>query len=161
MIKGKHVIFGMLGTAGIAGAAYLFNLSRLSAELEVENKAAIHKVTLSGLTIRIDVTLKNPTGGSINVKYPFVKLLYSDTTLGSSEVKDQNFDLAKFAEQILDPIYINLSFMSLASSVPALLKEYRSTGKFDLVIKIISTLNDTIPFSKTQNISIGSQKQIT
>ena len=161
MIKGKHVLFGVLGAAGIAGGAYLFNLSRLSAELEVVSKAAIHKVTLSGLTIRIDVTLKNPTGGSINVKFPFVKLLYSETTLGSSEVRDQNFDLAKFAEKTLDPIYITLPFMSLASSAPALLKEYRSTGKFDLVIKIVTTLNNTIPFSKTQNITIGSQKQIT
>ncbi len=161
MIKGKHVLIGMLGVAGLAGGAYLFNLNRLSAELEVVSKAAIHKVTLSGLTIRIDVTLKNPTGGSINVKYPFIKLLYSDATLGSSEVRDQNVDLAKFAEQTLDPIYINLPFMSLASSAPALLKEYRSTGKFDLVIKTVTTLNNTIPFSKTQNITIGSQKQIT
>lgn len=161
MIKGKHVLFGILGAAGLAGGAYLINLSRLSAELEVVSKAAIHKVTLNGLTIRIDATLKNPTGGSISVKYPFVKLLYSDTTLGSSEVRNQNFDLAKFAEQTLDPIYINLSFMSLASSAPSLLKEYRSTGKFDLILKIVSTLNDTIPFSKTQNITIGSGKQIT
>ena len=161
MIKGKHILFGMLGAAGLAGGAYLINLSRLSAELEVVSKAAIHKVTLNGLTIRIDATLKNPTGGSISVKYPFVKLLYSDTTLGSSEVRNQNFDLAKFAEQTLDPIYINLSFMSLASSAPSLLKEYRSTGKFDLILKIVSTLNDTIPFSKTQNITIGSGKQIT
>ena len=161
MIKGKHFLFGLLGVAGLAGGTYLFNIGRLSAELEVVSKSAIHKVTLSGLTIRIDVTLKNPTGGSINVKYPFIKLLHGDSTLGSSQVRDENFDLAKFSEQVLEPIYIDLPFMSLASTAPALLKEYRSSGKFELAIKIVTTLNNTVPFSKTQSITVGSQKQIT
>ncbi len=155
MIKGKYLLFGALGITGLAGAAYLFNLNRLSAELETVTKAYIHKVSFTGLKIRIEVTLKNPTGGTVKVKYPFVKLMYGESTLGISGVKDLDFEIPKFGEKKIDPIYIDLGFISLATAAPNILKEFRGTGRISMIVKTVSTINNKLPFSKTDQLTIG------
>lgn len=155
MIKSKHFLWGALGIVGLAGSAYFLKLGRLSKELEVVTKGLIHKVTLTGLTLRIDVTLKNPSSGSINVKYPFVKLLYGENTLGSSEVKNKDFSIPQFGEVTLEPIYLTLGFLSMATSAAGLLKNYRSSGKITLTVRTVTTLNGNVPFSKSEEITIG------
>ncbi|HXA01893.1 MAG TPA: hypothetical protein VNW99_07895 [Cytophagaceae bacterium] len=157
MSKGKYLLLGA-GIVGLAaGGTYLYNLSRLSSELEIVIKAVIYKVTLSGLVVRVMVTLKNPTGGSLKVKYPFVKMLYKGNTFASSEVKDLDYELVKFGEKQLDPIDIKLSFITLASNVPALLKEYRASGSAVIDVETVTTLNDRIGYNKTQKIILGGK----
>ena len=159
MIKnGKYLLYGVLGVAGIAGGAYLLNLKRLSSEMEVTVKVLIHKVTLTGIKLRVEVRMKNPTQGTVTVKYPFVKLMYGESMIGSSEVRDLDFDVPKFGERQLDPIYIDLGFFSLATTVPNLLKEYRTTGKLTLTVKAVTTINGNIPYNKTEKIVIGNQQ---
>jgi hypothetical protein len=156
----KYLLWGT-GIVGLAlGGAYLYNLKRLSGELEVVTKAMIYKVTLTGLTLRVDVTLKNPTGGSLKVKYPFVKMLYSGSTFASSQVKDIDYEIPKFGEKSLDPIYINLSFISLATTVPGLLKEYRAKGTASIEVKTTTTINGQVAYSKTDKIPIGKSQQV-
>lgn len=159
MIKGTYLLLGAGAVGLVVGGSYLYNLNRLSSELEVVTKAIIHKVTLGGIILRVDVTLKNPTGGSIKVKYPFVKMLYNGSTFASSEVKDTDYEIPKFGEKVLEPIFINLSFFSLATSVPGLLKEYRSTGKATIEVKTITTINNQFAYSKTDKIPIGNKQQ--
>ena len=102
--------------------------------------------------------MKNPTAGTVTVKYPFVKLMYGESMIGSSEVRDLDFDIPKFGEKLLDPIYIDLGFFSLATTVPTLLKEYRTTGKLSLTVKAVTTINGNLPYSKTEKIVIGNQQ---
>jgi hypothetical protein len=158
MIKGKYLLWGAIGAAGLAGGAYLLNLNRLSSELEIAVKALIHRVSLTGLKLRVDVILKNPTGGTVKVKYPFVKLMYGTGTLGSSEVKDQDFEIPKFGQVAIEPVFIDLGFLSLASSAPNVLKEYRETGGFTLTVKTVTTINNRIPHTKTDAIVVGSSQ---
>jgi hypothetical protein len=42
----------------------------------------------------------------------------------------------------------------MATLVPDLLKEYRSSGKLDLVVKTITTINDKVPYTKTDTIQV-------
>ena len=155
MIKAKHIILGGLAGLALGGGIYLYKLKRLSDELEVVTKAVIYKITLSGIVLRVDVTLKNPTQGSITVKHPFVKMIYQGRAFATSEVKDTDYQLAAFAEKQLDPIYINLSFVSLASTAPGLLKEYRSKGMAVIEVKTVTTINNSLAYSKTDKIPIG------
>jgi hypothetical protein len=53
---------------------------------------------------------------------------------------------------------INLGYLNLATTVPALLKEYRATGKIKVIVKTISTINDKLPYSKTDNLTLGGGK---
>jgi hypothetical protein len=95
----------------------------------------------------------------VKVKYPFVKLLYGESTLGSSQVKDQDFEIPKFGEVAIEPVFIDLGFLSLASSAPSLLKEYRSTGRFTLTVKTVTTINERIPHTKTDSIAVGKAEE--
>ncbi len=155
MLKTRDILIGAGVLGAMVGANYLLKLKRLSAELETLTKASIHKIGLTGLTLRIDIMMKNPSGGSVKVKYPFVKLQYQGNTFASSEVKNQDFELPKYGQKQIDPIFISLGFISLATNVPALLKEYRASGKIKITASTISTINNKLPYNKAQEITIG------
>lgn len=138
----------------LLGVPYLLRLQRLSEELETVTALSIHKITLNGLELRVEVRMKNPTGGTLKVKHPFVKMLYGDKTFATSQVKDTNYTLPKFGEVSVDPIFVNLSFFTLGQNVPDLLKEYRKTGNLSVVVKTITTINDRIPYTKTDTLTI-------
>jgi hypothetical protein len=159
MVSTKIILLGAGAVAAAYGASYLLKLNRLSNELEVVTKVAIHKVSLSGIDLRIDVTLKNPSGGTVNVKHPFVKMIYGSSTVASSQIKDVNITILKFSEVNLPPVMINIGYLTLATTVPALLREYRETGKLNLIVKTITTINDSIPFNKTDTITLGGGKE--
>lgn len=159
MLKTSHLFLGAGAVAALYyGGSYLLKLKRLAGELEAETKVAIHKVNLTGVDLMINVKLKNPSGGSIKVKHPFVKMLYGEKTIASSEVKDVDITVEKFTEISLEPIKISLGFLSLATTVPALMKEYRETGKFSVVVHTVTTINDNLPYSKTDRITLGGGK---
>jgi hypothetical protein len=159
VITTKHIAIGAGAAAVLYSVSYLIKLNRLSNELESVTKVGIHKVSLAGIELRIDVTLKNPSGGSIQVKNPFVKLVYGNNTVATSQMKDANITISKFSQIVLEPVMISIGFLSLATTAPALLKEYRETGKLNLVVKTITTINDKLPYSKTDNITLGGGKQ--
>jgi hypothetical protein len=159
MVSTKHILFGAGAVAALFGASYLLKLNRLSNELETVTKVSIYKISLDGIELRIDVTLKNPSGGSVKVKQPFVKMIYGTTTVASSQIKDVNITIPKFSEVNLEPVMINIGFLNLATTVPGLLKEYRSTGKLTITVKTITTINDSLPYTKTDTITLGSGKE--
>jgi hypothetical protein len=159
MIKARHILIGAGAAVAAYGVSYLLKLNRLSNELETITKASIHNVSLSGIELRINVTLKNPSGGSVKVKQPFVKLMYGDTVLASSQMQDTNIAIPKFSEVSTAPIMLNIGFVSLATAVPQLLKGYRETGKLALMVKTVTTINDSLPYSKMDNITLGGGKE--
>ncbi|MCU0336573.1 MAG: hypothetical protein MUF12_01820 [Sediminibacterium sp.] len=136
------------------GTAFILKMKRLSEELETTTTAMIHKVNLTGIELKVEVTLKNPTQGTMRIKQPFVKLLYKDRVFATSEVKNSDIEIPKFGQINIEPIFIRLGFISLASIAPDLLKEYRSIGKLDLVVKTITTINDKVPYTKTDTIQV-------
>src|SRR5687768_8494044 len=122
MARIRNIVIGVGAIAVIAyGTNYLLKMNRLSAELETVTKVNIHKVSLDGVELRIDVILKNPSGGSIHVKHPFVKMIYKGNTIASSQVKDVNIPILKFSEVSMESIVIKVGFLSLAMQVPSLL----------------------------------------
>jgi hypothetical protein len=159
MIRTKHILFGAGAVAALLGASYVLKLNRLSNELESVTKASIFKVSLDGIELRIDVTLKNPSGGSVNVKHPFVKMIYGEVTVASSQIKDVNITIPKYSEVNLEPVMVSIGFMSLATTVPGLLKEYRNTGKLSMTVKTITTINNSLPYTKTDTIKLGGGKE--
>jgi hypothetical protein len=159
MIRTSYILIGASAVAALYyGGSYLLKLKRLSNELESETKVSIHKVSLTGIDLKINVKLKNPSAGSIAVKHPFVKMIYGGKTVASSQVKDVNISIPKYGEVTLEPIMIHLGFLTLATTVPALIKEYRETGKLNLIVNTVTTINDSLPYTKTDNITLGGGK---
>lgn len=156
MLKTKHIVVG----GGILGAVlagrYLINLNRLNNELETVTKVIVNKVTLTGLELKVDVTLKNPSAGSLSVKYPFIKMQYGDSSFATSEVRNEDITLDKFSQVQLPPIFISVGFITLAANVPNAYAEFRKNGKITLTVKTISTINNTLPYTRTDNIVLSN-----
>src|SRR3569832_2392905 len=70
----KILATSVVGAGAFAGWTYVKNLKKAQAELEVVPKATIYQLSWDGLTISLEVLLKNPTKGSFSIKFPFVKL---------------------------------------------------------------------------------------
>jgi hypothetical protein len=156
MLKTKHVLIGGGIVTALLAGNYLLNLNRLNNELETNTKVGISKLTLSGLELKVDVTLKNPTAGSLSVKYPFIKMMYGDSSFATSEVRNEDITLEKFSQVQIPPMYINVGFVTLAMTAPAAYAEFRKNGKVNLIVKTISTINNTLPYTRTDNIVLSN-----
>lgn len=156
MVKSKHILIGAGAVALALGVPYLLKVKRLTEELTTVTKVSVYKVRLDGIELEVKVTVKNPTGGSIRLKVPFVKMMYGEKTFATSQVSDQEIEIGKFTDVTFPSIFINLPFMSLATTVPNMLKEFRSTGKINMTIQTITTINGNVPYTKTDQVVIGS-----
>ena len=143
----------LIGTGVVLTGGYLFKMSRTSANLETEIKAIIHKFDLTGITIRVDAKIKNPTEGSLKIKYPFVKLAYKGETVGSSQVVNQDITIPKFGEANIEAIMIKIPLMGLLSAGLDLLTSLKSGAGVKIGITIITTIYTAIssfPYEYTQ-----------
>lgn len=148
------ILIGAGVSGGIyAGYKYFSNLKRTSAELESVSSLKIHRLDLNGLIIRVDVQLKNPAGSAFKIKYPFVKLIYKDAMIGSSQVLDKDIQIKPFGEVHIDQIMINVPIMGIFSIGAGLHELLINKKPVKILCKTISTIDlgwQKIPYEKTQ-----------
>lgn len=128
-----------ISTASVAGLfyaartffnkAYDFNeLKKLTDQLVVIPSAKIHKLDFTGLTIRIDAKMKNPTDKGFKMKYPFVQVGYNGKVIGSSQATDEVLSIPPNGEYTLKAIMLNFPLIGMLSLIGGLLKSLQ-TGK--------------------------------
>ena len=137
----KIIAGTVLGAGVIAGISYFKNLRKAQAELEIIPKANLYSLSWDGLTIRVDVLLKNPTKGSFSIKFPFVKLIYKDTTIGSSQAVNENIKIPPYGEAIIEKILVQVPVTSVFSVVFALVKSLYNKEPVKLTIKTMTTVD--------------------
>lgn len=133
----------LLGTGIGAGVLYLLsNLlgkKKLGDRLDSITSASIHSLDLKGLTVRVDVVLKNPTEHSIRIKQPYVRVLAGDKLIGSSQVVDQVIEIKAYgATPLKDPIFIQVPLSGLLSAGKAF---YQALSKNQPVTIGVDTLS--------------------
>lgn len=147
----------VLGAGAIAGWSYVNNLKKAGAELQVISKASIYQINWEGLTLRLDVLLKNPTKGNFSIKFPFVKLLYKDTVIGSSSAVDKDIKIPAFGQAVIDKILVQIPTTNVFSIVFTLVKTLIGGGAVTLTIHTLTTINLGIvklPYESKQAITI-------
>lgn len=145
----------VIGLGALVTGGYLFKVSRTHANLETEIKAKIHKLDFSGLTVRVDAKIKNPTEGSLKIKYPFVKLSHKGSTIGSSQAINQDISINKFGEVNIEAIMINIPILNLVTGAFDILKSLKAGNGIKFTVTIITTIDtmfSSIPFEKEQEI---------
>ncbi len=138
-----------VGAGVIVTGGYLLQMSRTTANIETEVLAKVHSVKLSGIVIRVDAKLKNPTSGTLRLKYPFVKLGYKNTTIGSSQVINQNIELPPYGEANIEGILINIPLTGIFSVAMDVVKALTQHTPVKVIIKIITTIYtgfSTLPY---------------
>lgn len=144
-----------IGAGIITGLSYFSNMRRAQVHLEIIPKANIHSLSLTGLTIRVDALLKNPTKAKFKIKFPYIRITYKDTLLGSSQVIDKDISIPAYGEVVIDSIMVvvpPISFLSVAYSV---IKALNAKEPVTIVGKTITTVDlgwSRIPFESTASI---------
>ncbi len=147
----------VLGAGAIAGWSYVQNLKKAGAELIVLPKATLQQLSWSGLTIQVDVLLKNPSKGNFSVKFPFVKLLYKDTTVGSSQAVNKEIKVPAFGEVLIDKIMVQIPLTSAFSVVFSLIKALFNKEAVALTIRTTTHINlgwVVLPYESKTDVAI-------
>ncbi|MFL5763877.1 MAG: hypothetical protein ACJ77K_08055 [Bacteroidia bacterium] len=155
MANWKKIMVGTGIGAGLVGLfAYVSRLKRSGAELESVATAKIHSLKLDGLTIRIDVQLKNPTQGTFKIKFPFVKVIYKDKVIGSSQVINKDIQIPSFGEANIEAIMIKIPFTGIFSLGAGIYKSLTQKQPVPLFVKTITTIDlgwKKVPYEKTDD----------
>jgi short subunit dehydrogenase-like uncharacterized protein len=154
-----------LGTIGggvlIGGTVYLLRLNQTAVKMETMPTVMVHKLDLTGLTIRIDVTLKNPTRTAFKIKFPFVKLAYKGTSIGSSQVVDKDITIPSFGQAVVQAIMVSVPLLSVFSFSGGLIKAIEAGETAKLNVVILTTIDlgwKKVPFSKTDTVTLSKAK---
>ena len=154
----RKVLTGTLIGAGlIAGYRYYLNMKKTQAELEVIPDARLHEVNWDGIIIRIDVLLKNPTKGSFVIKFPFVKLIYKGTTIGSSEAVNKDITIPAYGQAKIEKIMVKIPMMSIFTVSSSILKAIQNNEQVQITAKMMTTIDlgwTKIPFEESHEVTL-------
>lgn len=158
----KKVAVGtVIGGALIGGTVYVIRLTNMSTELETVPMVKIHKLDLTGLTLRVDLQLKNPTRTAFKIKFPFTKLVYKGTTVGSSQVIDKDISIPAFGEAIVNEIMIRVPLLSMFSLSGSLITAVQNKELIKLDVTTSTTIDigwKKVPYTKNDTITLSQGK---
>ncbi len=157
----KIAVGTVVGGAIIGGTVYIIRLNNTSAQLETIPMVKIHKLDLTGLTLRVDVQLKNPTRTAFKIKFPFIKLVYKGTTVGSSQVVDKDITIPAFGEAVVNEIMIRVPLLSIFSLSGGLIKAVQNNEAVKIDVTTLTTIDlgwKKTPFSKVDTVTLSQAK---
>ncbi|OSZ78139.1 hypothetical protein CAP35_07705 [Chitinophagaceae bacterium IBVUCB1] len=146
-----------VGAGVVAGIAYIMNIKRAQASLEVKPQAYIHKLDWNGLTIRVDALLKNPTRASFKIKFPYIRIDHKDTLLGSSQVINKDIRIPAFGEAFIKDIMIVIPVLSFFSVIYELIKALMAKQPISLFVTTVTTIDlgwTNLPFNDKKEVVI-------
>ncbi|ELR71766.1 hypothetical protein C900_02351 [Fulvivirga imtechensis AK7] len=141
--------------AGIFAFSYLLKLNRASQTVQTEVNAKVHKVSLSGLAVKIFATIKNPNKLTITLQKPLVTISYGGKSLGTSQLEDEKITVPQFGQTTFE-IDMNFGWLALTqtlglSVVDAIRNKDKSSIDVDVVV---TTTVNGIPYTDTQTTTL-------
>jgi len=156
-LTGKVITGTLIGAGIYAGYSYYVKMKKTQAELEVVPDARINSVDFNGITIRLDLLLKNPTKGSFKMKFPFVKIKYKDSLVGSSQVVDKDITIPAFGQVKIEKILVNIPILSIFSLSSSILKAIQSKEEVKVTATLITTIDlgwTKLPFEESHEVTL-------
>ncbi len=153
----KIIMGTAIGAGVIALIGYFSQMRRASAQLEVIPNANIHSLSWTGLKIRVDAILKNPTSASFKVKFPYIKVSHKDTTLGSSQVIDKDISIPAYGQVVINDMMVEISTLSFFSIAYDIIKSLNNNESVALTVEIITTIDlgwSKIPYDEKKEITL-------
>lgn len=158
----SRILTGTLVAGGVLALyAFVKRLHKTQLNLEALPKASLHKVSLQGVTMRLDIVLKNPTKGHFSIKFPFVKLSYQGATVGTSQVLNKDIEIPAYGQAVIEKIMIDIPLVNAFSVTSSVLKAVQNKVpvKMKAEIKtIVSAGMINMPFEKTYDLAITNPK---
>lgn len=129
------LVWAAAGAGLIAAGAYVYRLQKAAENMEIGTTARIHKIGLDGLHIAVNSTIKNPSGLSVRIRFPFVKIKMGDRVIGTSQVSEKNIEIGKHGTAIIQDIMIHIPVSELLPLGLNLLNQLKNGAvnlKFDV-----------------------------
>ncbi len=145
----------LIGGGLIAGYSFYSKMKKTSAELVVIPDASLYSVNWDGITIRLDLLLKNPTKGSFSIKFPFVKLTYKNTMVGSSQIVNQDIKIPANGQSKIESLLVNIPILSVFSVSSSILKSIQNKEQVKITATMMTTIDlgiATIPFEESHEV---------
>lgn len=152
----------IVGGGLIAGYLVYKKIKRTGNELEISHSAALQEASLQGLKIRLDVLMRNPSGTGFTIKFPFIRVLYNGTVIGSSSVINRDIKIPGYGEVKIDNILISVPVLNILSAGYKAFKDVKAKNKITLGLKTTTMLMPggiKIPFETNEEINIGLKKE--
>jgi len=166
----------------IGGVLFIPKLLRLKSaapQLDVIPSAKIHKLDFTGITIRIDVKLKNPTSAAFKMKYPYIRLTNNDWVIGTSQSVNTDIEMPPFGEANINSVMFNIPLFSMLELAASLVKAVQNNQAVNLDVTTLTEIDPywqfdedskawkrminfgsrtMIPFEKKMTVSLRKQK---
>lgn len=153
----KIIAGTVLGVGAMAAIAYFKNINRAQAQLQVIPNASIYQLSLEGLTVKVDALLKNPTGASFKIKYPFIQLTHKNVLVGSSQVVNKDIKIPAYGQVLIKDMMVKIPVLSFFSVVYDMVQSLLSNKSIVFTIAVITTVNlgwTEVAFEHKQDLTV-------
>jgi hypothetical protein len=140
-LTNKVIAGTVIGVGTIAAIAYYNRISRAQVQLQVIPNASIYQLSLDGLTIKVDALLKNPTGASFRIKYPFIELTHKNVLVGSSQVINKDIKIPAYGQVLIQDMMVKIPVLSFFSVVYDLVKSLMNKQSIVFTVGVITTVD--------------------
>lgn len=127
-----------IGIAGVAifGIFKLIKMNQMSEFISTRLiNPRIHKVDLTGITIRTEVSISNPTRNTMSITQPVVTIYSNEKQVAQTTPQNIQTQIAPLSPTNLSTVELKLGWMSVASlasgifsKLPEVIKAYRTSG---------------------------------
>lgn len=127
-----------IGIAGVAvfGIFKLIKMNQISEFISTRLvNPRVHKVDLSGITIRTEVSISNPTRNTMSITQPVVTIYSNEKQVAQTTPQNIQTQIAPLSPTNLSTVELKLGWMSLGSLVsglvvklPSIIKAYKTSG---------------------------------
>ena len=156
-LSNNTLLFGLLASvAAVYLGSTLFNLNELSNELQIDQDVRIDpSSTLMAAKLRIHITLKNPTNGTITVKRPVTTIFFNDAEIGMSDtISDRDYVLPRFGQVTLEPYLVTVSVLNGSLAAIDFLRNLGRSRAIAIRARSLTMLGGEVPYSKETVIQL-------
>lgn len=155
----KWAIAGVTA-AGVGIGALIYRDKRTAGKLVVVPSGMIHKLDLTGITVRIDTVIKNPTANSLEMTFPFVKLMYKGSDIGSSQSSGEKLVIPKNGELTVREIYVKIPLLGVFSLAYEIYKALVSSEpiKVQVFYSTIVKAAEIVPYTYEKTFDLTLKK---
>ncbi len=140
-LTNKIIAGSVIGIGAIGLVAYFKRINRAQAQLQVIPNASIFQLSLDGLTVKVDALLKNPTGASFKIKYPFIELTHKDMLVGSSQVVNKDIKIPAYGQVLIQDMMVKIPVLSFFSVVYDMVKSLMNNKSIVFTVGVITTVD--------------------
>ncbi len=140
-LTNKIIAGSVIGMGAIGLIAYFKRINRAQAQLQVIPNASIFQLSLDGLTVKVDALLKNPTGASFRIKYPFIELTHKNMLVGSSQVINKDIKIPAYGQVLIQDMMVKIPVLSFFSVVYDMVKSLMNNKSIVFTVGVITTVD--------------------